>query len=220
MRSISGYISEAVLLLMLIPSAQGQDTLRTYGPRIGVNLARFVYYFTDPAERGAELSLDFEIYRNLFPVLEAGYSSVSDAVDEAQYESSGPYARLGFDYNVLPVKDRSVHHSITAGLRYATSLFSHRAENITIPSDYWGDVVIDSYENSLQGHWLELVGGVEAEIVSNLFFGWSVRYKILLNPGMDPRVTPLLIPGYGRGTEERGFGFTYSIAYKIPLIRR
>jgi hypothetical protein len=220
MRSISGYIFKAALLLMVVPSAGGQDTLRIYGPRIGLDVARFVHYFTDPAEKGAGLSLDFEICPNLFPVFEAGYSSMSDAIDQARYASGGSYARLGFDYNVLPLKDRSVHHSITAGLRYAGSLFSHSAENITIPGDYWGDLVIDSYENSLKGHWLELVGGVQAEVLPNLFLGWSVRYKILLNPGMDPRVTPLLIPGYGRGTEERGFGITYSIAYKIPLVKR
>ncbi|MCK4746988.1 MAG: hypothetical protein KAT15_08135 [Bacteroidales bacterium] len=220
MKNISGYIFKGALLLLLVQSLQGQDTLRTYGPRIGIDLARFVYYFTDPPEVGAEFSLDFEIYKNFFPVFEAGYSHLSDAVGEVEYASGGPYARVGVDYNLLPMKDRSVHHSIFVGFRYATSIFSHQSEGITIQSDYWGDLVIDTYENTLQGHWLELVGGIKAEVASNLFLGWSVRYKILLNPDMDPQVAPLMIPGFGRGTEERGFGFTYSIFYKIPLIKR
>ena len=50
--------------------------------------------------------------------------------------------------------------------------------------------------------------------------GWSVRYKILLNPDMDPQIAPLLVPGYGNGTRNREFGFTYSISYKIPLIKK
>ena len=220
MKSISGYIIKGVLLLLLAQSLNGQDTLRTFGPRIGIDLARFVYYFADPAVVGAEVSLDFEIYNNFFPVFEAGYSTLSDVVDEAKYSSGGAYARIGIDYNLLPVKDRSVHHSITVGFRYATSIFAHSTENITVPSDYWGDLVIDTYENTLDGHWLELVGGVKAEVASNFFLGWSVRYTILLNPDMDPQVAPLLIPGYGRGTVNRGFRFSYIIAYKIPLIKR
>ncbi len=220
MRSISGYIFKGLLLLLLVPTAEGQDTLRTYGPRIGIDLVRFVYYFAEPPERGAELSLDFEIYKNVYPVFEVGYSSLSESVDDAAYTSSGPYARLGFDYNLFAMKDRSVHHSFTIGARYAASQFSHEAENIVIESGYWGDLIIDTYQNSLYGHWIELVGGIKAEVVSNLFFGWSIRYKILLNPDMDPQITPLLIPGYGLGSEDRGFGFSYSVSYKIPLLKK
>jgi hypothetical protein len=220
MKNISGYIFNWIVLLFLVQTVNGQDTLRTYGPRIGVDLARFVYFFTDPPETGAEASLDLEIYKNIFPVFELGYSALSDSLDDVKYASEGAYARLGLDYNVLPITDRSIHHSITLGFRYATSIFNHRAENITIPSNYWGEYHIDTYENSLNGHWLELVGGIKAEVLPNFFLGWYVRYKILLNPGMDPQVTPLMIPGYGKGTENRVFGFTYSISYKIPILKR
>jgi hypothetical protein len=220
MKSISGYIFRGVLLLLLVQTAHGQDTLRTYGPRIGIDLARFAYMFTDPPQMSFEASLDFEIHNNIFPVFEAGFGTLSETVDQAAYTSGGMFARLGIDYNLLPLEDRSVHHSITVGFRYGTSFFTQNAEHITVPSSYWGDLVIDQYENSLNGHWLEIVGGVKAELVSNLFMGWSVRYKILMNPEMDPRVTPLLVPGYGRGTENRAFGFSYSIYYKIPLFKR
>jgi hypothetical protein len=220
MRNISGSIFNILFFLILIQPAEGQDTLRTFGPRFGIDLSRFVYYFADPAEKGAEISLDIELLKNVYPVIEVGYSSMADEVVQAEYSSGGPYARLGFDYNVLPIQDRSVHHSITAGIRYANSRFSHKAEHITIPSDYWGNLVIDSYENDLSGHWIELAGGIRAELLTNFFLGWSVRYRILLNPGMDPRVTPLLIPGYGLGTQDRSFGISYSVLYKIPLIKK
>ena len=45
-----------------------QDTLRTFGPRFGIDLAPFIYYFTEPRLIGAEVSVDFEIYKNLYPV--------------------------------------------------------------------------------------------------------------------------------------------------------
>lgn len=205
---------------MFIQPTAGQDTLRTYGPRIGIDLARFAYIFATPSETGAEFSVDVEIYKNIFPVFELGYNHISESEDLFEYASGGTYARAGIDYNLLPVKDRSVHHNILVGFRYGVSIFSHSVENVLIPSDYWGDFVLDSYENSLTGNWLELVGGIKTEVASNFFLGWSVRYKILLNPEMDPLVPPQLIPGYGSGAENRGFGISYSILYKIPLFKR
>jgi hypothetical protein len=127
---------------------------------------------------------------------------------------------LGADYNFLPQEDRSVHHTISAGARYGVSFFSHRAGAIHIPSDYWGDVLLDSYSNSMTGQWLELVGAARTEVAPNFFLGWSVRYKILLTPHMDDRVTPRLVPGYGRGSVQREFGFTYQIMYMIPVMKK
>lgn len=206
--------------MFLLPSVSGQDSLRTYGPRFGVNLASFAGYFADPSVISAEASVDFEIFPDLYPIFELGYSTVSDSVYDISYSSGGPFARVGLDYNLLDTKDRSVHHAITLGFRYGTSVFKHSAENITVNSNYWGDLHIESYDNTLNGHWFELVGGISAEVARNFFLGWTVRYKILLNPGMDPIITPLLIPGYGKGTSDRGFGITYSICYKIPMLKK
>jgi hypothetical protein len=223
MKSISGYIFKAILLLLTLAvmnqDLSGQDTLRTFGPRIGLDLAKFLYYFSDPAEYGAEISVDFEVYKNIYPVVELGYSNMSDSTDLFEYASSGSYGRFGLDYNVLSMKDRSIHHAFTVGARYGLSLFTQRAENMYIENGYWGDLLLDSYESSPRGHWIELVGGIKAEVLPNLFLGWLVRVKFLLNCDMDPNVTPALVPGYGNAAKSRGFGFSYSIYYKIPLVK-
>lgn len=220
MKSTSGYIFRTGLFLLLIQPVAAQDTLRTYGPRIGVDVSRFIYYFTDPAEIGAEFSADLEVYQNVFPVFELGYSNGSLKGDSYDYSSGGPYMRIGADYNLLPIKDRSIHHSITIGFRYGLSTFSHHAENVTVPNSYWGDLFIPTYDNTLAGNWIELVGGMKAEVATNFFLGWMIRYRILLNPQMDPLVTPRLVPGYGNGILDRGFGISYSLFYKIPLLKR
>lgn len=224
MKSISGYISKAALLITVIAAlarpVTGQDTLRTFGPRFGIDLARFAYYFAEPAVTGAEVSMDFEVYKNIYPVVELGYSSMTDENDLFMYASQGAYSRIGMDYNLFPMKDRSVHHSITVGFRYGVSPFTHRTENMLIRSDYWGDLILDSYENSLTAHWVEIVGGMKAEVAPNLFLGWLLRYKLLLNADMDPLVVPEMIPGYGSGSNNRAFSLSYSIFYKIPLFKK
>ncbi|MGW8315704.1 MAG: DUF6048 family protein [Bacteroidales bacterium] len=220
MKNISGYIFSILLLVTFSLSAASQDTLRTFGPRIGIDLARFAYLFVDPAETGAELSLDMEVIHNLYPVLELGFSSLDETEQQFDYSMTGAYGRFGADFNILQQKDRSVHHSVTVGGRYGVARFQHRAENVTIPSGYWGDYLLESHEYSLTGHWLELVGAVKAEIFPNFFMGWSLRYKILLNPNMDPLFAPLIVPGYGRGAQNRSIGINYSIFYKIPLFKK
>ncbi|MDF1574293.1 MAG: DUF6048 family protein [Bacteroidales bacterium] len=223
MKNISGYFSRATVLLLaliLFSPARGQDTLRTFGPRFGIDLARFIYILADPSEAGAEFSADFEIYKNIYPVLELGYSSISESEELFDYQASGLYFRGGIDYNILPRKNRSAHHSITVGFRYGISPFTHRIENMLIHNKYWGDYQPGPYENSLTGHWLELAGGMKAEVLPNFFLGWSVRYKLLLNENMDPLLVPELIPGFGSGGEKRSFGFSYSVFYKIPLIKK
>jgi hypothetical protein len=233
MRNISGSISKAAFLLLalglltqlsaqevVVKEVTEQDTLRTYGPRIGIDLTRFLYILADPSQTGAELSLDFEIYKNVYPVFEAGYNSISESEDLFDYSSNGTYARVGLDYNVLPVKKRSLHHSITMGFRYGMSVFNHRAENVFIPGDYWDYIEPEPYENNLTGHWAELVGAMKAELLPNFFLGWSVRYKVLLNPNMDPLMSPELVPGYGTGGKSSMFGLTYSIYYKIPILKK
>ena len=221
---ISGSISKVGLLLLFIMAMwqplAGQDTLRTYGPRFGIDLARFIFILADPSEIGAEASVDFEVYKNIYPVFELGYNSISESEEIFDYSAGGIYARAGIDYNFLKAKDRSEHHTFTIGARYGVSFFSHKAKEIIIPNDYWGDYFYDSYEKDLKGHWVELVGGVKVELVSNLFLGWSLRYKFLLNPDMDPQVKPHLVPGFGTGGENRTFGVSYSIFYKIPLFKR
>ncbi len=209
-----------MLLIGCIQGVRGQDTLRTFGPRIGLDISRFVYLFLDPAETAAEATLDAEVYRNLYPVLEVGYSSLDEKEGDFDYSMNGGYFRVGADYNVLKPKERSVHHTLTVGLRYGLAQFKHRAEHVTIPSDYWGDYLLESHENSLTGHWLELVGGVKAEIFNNFFLGWSLRYKILLNPEIDPLFTPLIVPGYGKGSMNRGLGFSYTVSYMFPILKK
>lgn len=213
-----------VILLLLSLSGtvglKGQDTLRTYGPRVGFDLAKVAWLFLDPPQRGLELSLDAEVAENIYPVFELGYNSGNITYESYDYSSQGVYARLGADYNLLPLKDRSTHHSISIGFRYALALFEHEATEILITNDLWGDLPAQSYASSPTAHWGELVLGMKAELFPNLFLGWSLRYKILFNRNLDPVMRPDLLPGFGSAMKDSSFGFTYSIFYKIPILKK
>ena len=233
MKNISGSICKAMLPVLILALSEPvcgqevtarkvseQDTLRTYGPRFGVDLSRFLYLLADPPQVGAEVSADFEIYKNIYPVVELGYNTVSESKDLFDYQAGGNYLRAGFDYNILPVKDRSVHHAITVGLRYGISQFTHKSENVFISGTYWGDYYPETYENSLKCQWLEVAGGMKAEVLPNLFLGWYIRIKFIIKLDDDPVMVPEMIPGYGNGGENRVFGISYSVSYKIPLLKK
>jgi len=218
LKSISGFIFS----LLVFWSIEGttQDTLRTYGPRVGIDLVPLASLFTSPKETGTEASIDFEVYQNLYSVAEFGYNNLSFDQENFNYFSSGLYGRIGVDYNLLPVKDPSVHHSIFIGTRYGLSIFQHRAENIVTGNSYWGNYLLDKYQNDITGHWIELTGGVKTELFSNFFMGWTVRYKFLISKVTDELMTPYLIHGYGKGNSNRSLGISYYIMYKIPVIKK
>ncbi|MEZ5070424.1 MAG: DUF6048 family protein [Bacteroidales bacterium] len=162
-RNICSCICSAGLLLILSLGAQAQDTLRTHGPRFGVDVLRAAYYFADPSETSLSFFADMEVRPNLYPVVEVGYSRTS--VDSAlySYRSSGIYATAGLDYNFLKNADRRIHHSMTLGFRYGISPFRQNLDNVMVPSGYWGDGVTQYQQQGLTGHWVESSGRHESQ---------------------------------------------------------
>ena len=74
--------------------------------------------------------------------------------------------------------------------------------------------------NGLSAHWVELVGGVKAELFSNLFMGFSVRLKSLVSNKKPEGFDNLYIPGFDRKYNGNiGVGFNYTLSYFIPLYK-
>ncbi|PID91379.1 MAG: hypothetical protein CSA96_08710 [Bacteroidetes bacterium] len=204
----------------LIRAQEAGDTLRSYGPRFGIDIGRLAYVIGYPPQLGSAVFLDFEVSKNIYPVLELGYSSSHVDSTSWDYNSSGFFALAGIDYNLLHNAGRSEHHTITAGLRYGFSNFSQDISNIIVHDGIWGDYSAPDHRAELHAHWIEILAGMRAEVAPNFFLGWHLRYRFLLNPEMDPLVSPLHIPGYGKGSAVKSFGLSYSLAYKIPLFKR
>ena len=220
MRRISGFIISALLLLSVWCSAQ--DTVRypinaMKGIRIGTDLSKPLLPLMFNGERiGLEFSADMHIKGNLFAVAEAGWLSVNLDKKDYHYRGSGFYGKLGVDNNLLKSRRPNSNDIVYVGARYGISVFSHQADKVTIPGYFWPeakDQIIP--KTTLSAHWLELLLGVKAEVLKNLYVGLTFRLKFSIVSPKDDYSTPYLIPGYGSGNEGYALGLNYYVSYNI-----
>ena len=213
-------LTSGILILLSLVSAAQEDTLRTVGPRFGIDLSRFIMMPLVPEIRSFEFSADFEVKPNIYPVFEAGFSMVSFSDTNYSYKGSGIYFRAGLDYSMLELEKRNDYSMGFIGARYGISLNQFSADDVIIQDPYWGDLVTGIPEQSGQNHWIEVAAGIRVEIFHNFFMGWSARGRIMLYKTKFDQMIPYYVPGFGDPSKRAAWDINYSIYYKIPVLKR
>lgn len=217
MMSMLRFILPGSLLLLLpyLSFAQtAQDTVLTNGVRIGVDLGKIAYYFlTDKAHRTFEASADIG-YKKLVFVAEAGLSNIKlEKVDTFSYTSNGLFARIGLENNLLKGGD----DVIFIGARYGISRYSFAADKILIPDAYWGNYIGSIPVQNGMAHWLEGVGGVKVNVLSNIYIGFTGRLKVSLAQSKYNELDAVFIPGFGKADKNILVGLSYYVFYRFPF---
>ena len=195
-----------------------------YGIRIGLDFSKQIRMLTENY-KGLSLYGDVKIKERLFIVSELGSDEKELRTDNLRSKFSGNYIKAGLNYNLynnLP----GLNNEIYVGFRFATSKFkSEISEYIIYNKDrFWSqDPIFDNIINKgLNANWVELIIGINAELLNNLFVGLSLRLNRMLNQKKPENFTNLYIPGFNKVTENNNFGtgLTYSIIYQIPIIKK
>ena len=218
-----------ILLISIIPISIfsqenniSNDTLyfkQKYGLRIGLDLYK-------PLVDGIEVNLDYRLTDKLYVASEIGLIKKTTQEDYLNFTSKGNYIKSGVDYN-LYTNWLDMQNMIYSGLRIGYSSFSQEINNYTVydtSSNIWGLSTIDSsiLNNNLSSLWIELIIGVKAELINNLFLGFNFQIKNMLNNKTKNLIENLYVPGFNRTYQDSsyGVGFGYSISYLIPIIKK
>ena len=195
-----------------------------YGIRIGLDFSKQIRMLTEDY-KGLSLYGDVKIKERLFIVSELGSDEKELRTDNLRSKFSGNYIKAGLNYNLynnLP----GLNNEIYVGFRFATSKFkSEILEYLIYNKDhFWSqDPIFDNIINKgLNANWVELIIGINAELLNNFFVGLSLRLNRMLNQKKPENFTNLYIPGFNKVTENNNFGtgLTYSIIYQIPIIKK
>jgi hypothetical protein len=193
------------------------DTVRTYGVRIGVDLGKVAYFFlTNQTNRTLEFAADMN-YKNILLAGEAGFSMLNIDKQNYNYTSNGVFARVGMEHNLLK---NGGDNYIFVGARYGISQFSYQVADIVITDQYWPGYNVASDQQSVMAHWGEGVGGVKVNVFSNVFLGFTARFKLRIAQSDYAQVDPLLIPGFGNPAKRNAMGFNYYVYYLFPLKKK
>ncbi len=212
------------LILLFISSFRGfsqekGQVWRYEGPRVGIDLSRFLLPSMQKAKRnGWEIQADVPYKGNLFPTFEFGMQWFDDQHNNFRYKNNGTYARLGVDMNIVKFESLKDQDFVFVGVRYGYSVFNQVSSGIS-NSNYWGSITSSVPLRTMNAHWAELVFGMKGEIFSNFFLGWSLRAKFPLLVTNDANIKPYIIPGIGKTTGSTPFDFSVGVYYRFPIFK-
>jgi hypothetical protein len=195
-----------------------------YGLRVGVDMYKFTRSLYDKNYKGLELVGDFKFTRRHYLAAEIGNENITVADDQLNFTTNGTYLKVGFDYNSYE-NWLGMNNMIYVGMRYGVSAFNQTLNSYSIyyANNYFPKPNIESGEkfDGLSAQWLEVVAGVKAELIRNLYLGFSFRMNHLISNKTPENFDNLYIPGFNRTYEGKfGAGFNYSVSYFLPLYKK
>ncbi|MDP5000375.1 MAG: DUF6048 family protein [Flavobacterium sp.] len=221
--------SLSLVCVSLLGNAQTKDTAKVlyperYGLRLGVDLHKIAQSFYEKDYRGFEIVGDYRLTKRFYIAGEIGNEDKTVDDDRFNFTTKGTYFKVGFDYNSFE-NWLDMENMIYVGMRYGISSFDHTLNSYTIfdPTNYYGENIITSGEkfSGLNASWLEVVGGIKAELFNNLYLGFSVRLNYLVSNKKPDDFDNLFIPGYNRTYDGKfGAGFNYTLSYFIPIYKK
>ncbi len=163
-----------------------------------------------------EGAIRLNLKNTYFPIFEAGIGSYesTDTNTEITYSTTAPYARIGFDMNLL--KNKFQENRLFVGVRFGISNYNYDYSGIPMKDPVWeGSSTLDLSDVNATSYWGELVFGVQVKVWSNFHMGWSVRLKKDFSTTDNQYSKPHFIPGYGTTTGGSTWGGTYSLIFDV-----
>ena len=200
-----------------------------YGLRIGADISRPIRSLLDKSYQGLELVGDYRLNYRYYLAGEIGKERKVSENNYFDFTTNGQYIKFGIDYNSY-TNWYGMENQIYVGARYGFSLFSQDLNSYIIHKDnqYFTENTAGSSAEWLKkysgrtAHWFEIVLGIKAELLHNLYAGASVRVGVLALQTDSKGFPNYYIPAFGRVYENSRFGasFNYTLTYLIPFYKK
>ena len=229
------YIFSCTLLLSVfwVQSQENQspktdsipDKVNRYGLRVGVDLYKLTRSFYDDDYKGIEFVGDYRLTKKYFLAAEIGNENKTTDDTRLNFTTQGSYLKAGFDYNGYQ-NWLNMENIISIGMRYGVSSFNQQLNSYKIynPNPYFGEIpAIQSGAkyNGLSASWLEVLAGLKAKVINNVFLGFSLRFNMLITNNTPNGFDNLYIPGFNRTYDgDFGVGVNYTVTYFVPIYKK
>jgi len=197
-----------------------------FGLRAGVDLSKLLNSAFNDDYEGFEVSADLRILKNIYISAEIGTEKKIISNDYLNTEAKGNYLKAGGDYNMY-TNWLGMDNLIYSGFRIGFSNFSQTINSYTIydvnnqpwgQATYYNPIVSDN----LNALWMEFIVGIKTQVLNNLFLGFNIQLKNLISDKTKNNIDNVYIPGFNRtyDSSSLGSGFSYSISYLVPIIKK
>ncbi|MCK5401260.1 MAG: hypothetical protein KAJ28_06465, partial [Flavobacteriaceae bacterium] len=227
------FISINFAMLMFFSAGAQNDSIvqdstkykQKYGLRLGGDLSKILRTVIDDDYTGFEINADYRYSKNLYIAGELGIEEKTTSTEFLNSTAKGSYFKAGVDYNMYK-NWLNMENMIYSGFRVGISSFSQTVNSYTIfntNQDFSQTTVTESNEfNGLSAIWAELIFGIKAEVLNNLYIGLNVQLKGRITETEPDNFENIYIPGFGRTYDSGSFGigFGYNVSYLIPLYKK
>jgi len=230
-RMLKYYISIILVFNFFINSFSQIETdsisiKNKFGLRAGVDLSKLLNSAFNDDYEGFEVNADLRILKNIYISAEIGTEKKIIYNDYLNTEAKGNYLKAGGDYNMY-TNWLGMDNLIYSGFRIGFSNFSQTINSYTIydvnnqpwgQATYYNPIVSDN----LNALWMEFIVGIKTQILNNLFLGFNIQLKNLISDKTKNNIDNIYIPGFNRtyDSSSLGSGFSYSISYLVPIIKK
>ena len=201
------------------------DTIEKFGIRAGIDLNKIIRSASNSNYTGLSINGDIRIKKSLYIFSEIGNEEKKINSDYLNSTVKGTFLKVGANFKLN--NDIKTENLFYSGLILGLSNFNQSIDNYTIyntNSTYWGESYIDESLSlsNLNAVWFEIVFGLKTEIFNNLFLGFELQLKNVLKQKNSQGITNFYIPGFNRtyDSSDFGAGFSYTISYLIPIIKK
>ncbi|MDG2173344.1 MAG: DUF6048 family protein [Flavobacteriaceae bacterium] len=197
-----------------------------FGLRAGVDLSKILNSAFNDDYEGFEINADLRILKNIYISAEIGTEKKIISNDYLNTEAKGNYLKAGGDYNMY-TNWLGMDNLIYSGFRIGFSNFSQTINSYTIydiNNQPWGQATYYNpiVNDNLNALWMEFIVGIKTQVLNNLFLGFNIQLKNLISDKTKNNIDNIYIPGFNRtyDSSSLGSGFSYSISYLIPIIKK
>ena len=188
--------------------------------RIGFDVSKLLSNSLQDKRTAYEIELDYYHKKDLYLVLEGGWGNGKVNYPDLKYSNSNVFAKLGINKSLFPRMTQKDWDMAFIGVRYGMGFVQRSSGQYSITDSLFGTVSGTVPSASFNAQWVELTGGVRVEIIKQVFVGWSIRGKFLLNAKKFTELPPYYIAGYGRGEKKSIFDFNVYIDYALRWNRK
>lgn len=227
------FISISFIMLMIFSAGAQNDSIaqdsikykQKYGLRLGGDLSKIIRTVIDDDYTGFEISADYRYSKNLYIAGELGTEEKTTSTEFLNSTAKGSYFKVGIDYNMYK-NWLDMDNMIYSGFRVGASSFSQTVNSYTIfntNQDFPQTTINESIDHSgLTAIWAELIIGIKAEVLNNLYIGLNAQLKGRITETEPDNFENIYIPGFGRTYDSGrfGIGFGYNVSYLIPLYKK
>lgn len=199
-----------------------------YSIRFGIDMSKPIRSMIENDYKGLELTADYRITKKLYLAAEVGMEDKRVVSETLDFQTSGEYIKLGVDFNLFNNWE-GMENMLLTGFRLGTSTHGQQLNGYAVRQldQLWAEDLYKSLDqplmfDNLNANWIEIIAGVKAELLNNLYMGISVRMNYLINDKEVTNFSNLYIPGYNRVSEASpwGVGLNYTMMYQFPIYRR